>query len=48
MYSCNTEKMARELAAKDGLRYGWSVFGKFYVGTSEELGRVGVVEVKSN
>jgi hypothetical protein len=40
--------MAMELATKDGLQYGWSVFGKFYVGNSEQLKSVGVVDIKGN
>ncbi len=46
MNKCNTESVARSLAAESKLHYGVSVFdGKFYVGDVQELQDIGVIEL---
>jgi hypothetical protein len=42
MYKCTSEKLAQSLAKDFGLSYGWSVFGGWFVGTAEQLGKIGV------
>jgi hypothetical protein len=46
MFTCNSESVAKAIAAENKTCYGFSVFGKFYVGTSDELRKIGVVEIK--
>jgi hypothetical protein len=46
MYRCRIEKVAREIATEKSASYGMSVFdGAWYVGTAEELRKIGVVDV---
>jgi len=46
MNKVSNEQMARELAIKDCVCYGKSVFGGgWYTGTREQLGKIGVAEV---
>ncbi len=47
MAKCNSEHVAKAIAAERGQVYGLCVFdGKFYVGTAEQLGKIGCVNVK--
>jgi hypothetical protein len=45
---CSSEELARRFARERSAFYGWSIFGKaWYVGTREQLGKIGCVGVKS-
>lgn len=42
MFRVQTAEQAERIAAREGLRYGWSVFASgWFVGTAEELSRIG-------
>jgi len=46
MKKVNNEKLAKQLAKEDKLFYGMSVFdGKFYIGTEEQLKKIGCVDI---
>jgi len=47
MFRAKIEKVAADLAKEHGLSYGWSVFGDWFVGTEEQLAKIGVTEVKT-
>lgn len=46
MFITNTEETAKKIAIEKKKSYGWSVFGqgKWYVGTEEELKKIGVLD----
>ena len=47
MYKTKNEQTAIELAIENNYTYGVSIFdGQYYVGTKEELTRIGVVDIK--
>lgn len=46
MYKANNADMAKELAKEHNLNYGMSIFdGKWYVGSPEELKKIGVTDI---
>jgi len=47
MWRCEIEKIARQIATREKLSYGWSVLspGGWYVGTPEQLQPIGVPEI---
>lgn len=48
MYRVANLERAKQLSVEKGLKYGFCVFdGKMYVGTAEELDRIGVIIDKS-
>ena len=47
MFKVKNEKTAKEIAKKESLYYGWSIFGDWYVGTSVQLKDIGVCELKN-
>ena len=46
MYRCNSEDCAARVAKDNGLLYGLSVFGGWFVGSPAELSRIGVADIK--
>ena len=46
MYKCGSESLAKSIALREGLAYGWSVLGgAWYAGTPSQLEAIGVPEV---